>query len=78
MEIISPSSIRRDRITKFDLYEAEGIAEYWLVDPKTHSVEVYVRSSGEYALHGQFVNDEVITAPLLSGLTITASTLFLP
>ncbi|MCE7989487.1 MAG: Uma2 family endonuclease [Caldilinea sp. CFX5] len=41
-----------DRQTKFDAYEAAGVAEYWLVDPKARSVEVYTLSSGEYALLG--------------------------
>lgn len=34
VEVISPSSIRLDRQTKFDAYEQAGVAEYWLVDPK--------------------------------------------
>lgn len=40
--IISPSSMKRDRGDKMKLYEHCGIGEYWLVDARTHSVEVYV------------------------------------
>jgi len=76
IEVISPSSIRLDRQTKFDAYEAAGVAEYWLVDPKARSVEVYTLSSGEYALLGQYTDDEVITSGLLAGLAIPNHALY--
>ncbi|MCX6049639.1 MAG: Uma2 family endonuclease [Chloroflexi bacterium] len=76
VEVISPSSIRLDRYTKFDVYERSGVAEYWLADPKTRSVEVYVLSNGEYALLGQFTNEELITSNVLAGFSIQTSALF--
>ncbi|MEM7129343.1 MAG: Uma2 family endonuclease [Chloroflexota bacterium] len=77
VEVISPSSIRRDRNVKFDQYEQAGVAEYWLADPKTRSVEVYTLSAGgEYALLGQYTEDEEITSNVLEGLTIVTSQLF--
>ena len=76
VEVISPSSIRLDRQTKFDAYEQAGVAEYWLVDPKARSVEVYTLSNGEYALLDQFTGDEEITSKLLVGLAIPNRTLY--
>lgn len=76
VEVISPSSIRTDRQDKFDVYEAAGVREYWLVDPKTQAVEVYALSGGEYALFGQFIGDEVIQSTVLPGLAIITKTLF--
>jgi Uma2 family endonuclease len=34
IEVISPESVYRDRIDKFDEYEAAGVREYWLVDAR--------------------------------------------
>lgn len=76
VEVISPSSIRLDRLIKFDLYERVGVAEYWLVDPKARLVEVYTLSNGEYALLGQYTGDDQIESRILSGLQIGASLLF--
>lgn len=76
VEVISPSSIRLDRQTKFDAYERAGVAEYWLVDPKARLVEVYTLFSGEYALLGQYTGDEVITSRLLAGLAIPNHALY--
>lgn len=77
-EVVSPSSIRRDRKTKFDVYEETGVAEYWIVDPRTHSVEVYTWSNGEYALFGQFIEEELVQSKLLPGLSIPTNLLFYP
>jgi len=76
VEVISPSSIRLDRHIKFDVYERSGVPEYWLADPKARLVEVYTLSNGEYALLGQYTNDEVIESKVLAGLQIKTSTLF--
>lgn len=44
VEIISPSSMKRDRGDKMKPYERCGVGEYWLVDARTRSVEIYVNS----------------------------------
>ena len=43
VEVISPESRRRDRITKFGEYEQGGIREYWIIDPKNKTQEFFVR-----------------------------------
>jgi Uma2 family endonuclease len=76
IEVVSPTSIQRDRKVKYDLYEQTGVAEYWIVDPRTRSVEIYTWSNGEYALFGQFVGEEMVTSKLLEGLSIQTNLLF--
>lgn len=78
VEVVSPSSIRLDRTVKFDAYEQAGVTEYWIVDTKTRSVEVHTLARGEYALHGQYTGDELITSALLPELQIKTSLLFQP
>ena len=78
VEVISPSSIRLDRKTKFDAYEQVGVAEYWLVDPKLRGIEVYTLSNGEYALFGQYTGNDLIESSVLAGLQIKAANLFQP
>jgi Uma2 family endonuclease len=41
VEVISPESIQRDRATKFEEYEAAGVPEYFLVDPKRREANLY-------------------------------------
>ncbi|MEM7127302.1 MAG: Uma2 family endonuclease [Chloroflexota bacterium] len=76
VEVISPSSIRLDRVVKFTSYEQAGVAEYWITNPRTKVVEVYTLSNGEYASLGEFSGDESIESKVLAGIQIIAKTLF--
>lgn len=50
VEILSPSTARNDRKHKKDVYEAAGVREYWIVEPETKSVEVYLLRDGKLEL----------------------------
>ena len=49
MEILSPTTQRHDKLTKFNLYQRAGVQEYWIVDPASKSVQVFVLEDGHYA-----------------------------
>jgi len=80
VEVISPSSLRVDRYVKLSAYERARVREYWLVDPKTHSVEVYSlpAEGSEYILLGQFTAGEKIKSAVLAGFELAVDTLFAP
>jgi Uma2 family endonuclease len=40
-EAISPSTGRLDRVRKMPIYARKGVQVLWLVDPSTHTLEVY-------------------------------------
>ena len=40
IEILSPSTERHDRYTKFMLYMAAGVPEYWMVNPENNALTV--------------------------------------
>ena len=46
VEIVSPTSGKRDRETKFEGYERVGVPEYWLIDPVRREAAFY-RLDGE-------------------------------
>lgn len=41
VEIVSPSTSRRDRTLKRDRYAAKNVRHYWIVDPLSRSLECY-------------------------------------
>ena len=51
VEIISPSTSKRDRRSKKDIYEKYGVKEYWIADGRSYSVEVYLLSEGKLELN---------------------------
>jgi Uma2 family endonuclease len=65
IEIVSPDSVERDRIKKYNDYEAAGIPEYWLIDPERETAEFYQLLNGRYQLSD--TPDEVFHSSVLSG-----------
>ena len=50
VEVLSRATGKKDRTTKKDLYEKLGIKEYWIVDPRNKTVDVYKLIDGKYEL----------------------------
>lgn len=65
IEIVSPTSQRRDRFDKFRLYERVGVREYWISDSETYITEVYALENNKYALVGKYAPEESFESPLL-------------
>jgi Uma2 family endonuclease len=57
IEILSPSTAARDRIIKRKLYRRHGVAEYWIVDPVSRTVEAW--SFAEGATEPRVVSDRL-------------------
>lgn len=77
VEIISPSSIYRDRVTKKALYERFGVQEYWLVDPADKFIELYALTDGQYKLlSAASLEEGQLTTGVLPGLALDLNALF--
>ncbi len=50
VEVLSPGTAKNDRGYKKNLYETAGVKEYWIVDPISHSIEVYILADGKFVL----------------------------
>jgi len=70
VEVTSESSWRRDRIDKKELYAQFGVKEYWIVDPETRMVEIFVLTDGAYKLHSGGGDDKEVNSLLLQGLKL--------
>ncbi len=70
---VADSSLRRDRITKRQIYASEGIGTYWIVDLSTDQIEVYTQpeiQQGQYAQRQTFAPGEVISLALPDGRVV--------
>ena len=68
VEIVSPSSGKRDRETKFEGYERVGVPEYWLVDPVRREASFYRLDGEPYAPGGAYR-----AVPLADGVFVSAA-----
>ena len=76
IEILSPSSIRNDRLTKFNLYQRAGVREYWIVNPSEKSVQVFVLESGHYTATALGSESDVLKVNVLDGCYIDLARVF--
>lgn len=55
VETLSPSTAKRDKAEKKDIYENAGVEEYWIVSPQGKAVEIYYMESGKYILNQSYI-----------------------
>lgn len=68
VEILSPSTAKRDKLSKMVSYAKHGIPEYWIVNHSSCFLEQYLldRDTRAYSLANVFAEDEVVQSPVLS------------
>lgn len=77
VEILSPSSLRHDRLVKLNLYQRAGVREYWIVDPENRSVTVFLPDSiGSFRLHEDYGREDVAKVNVLDGCFIELNKVF--
>lgn len=77
VEILSPSSLRHDRLVKLNLYQRAGVREYWIVDPENRSVMVFLPdSNGSFRLREDYGWEEVAKVNVLDGCFIELNKVF--
>jgi len=74
-EILSPSSMKHDRVVKFALYREAGVKEYWIVDPDGEFVERHNFTGDEGTREAYDVSNDAPSL-VLKGLTIELADLF--
>ena len=77
VEVLSPSTLKYDWNYKFNLYEAAGVREYWIVDPKSKTVNIFLlQSDGKYDLGTVFEYNQKAPVHIFEGLEIDLGELF--
>lgn len=79
IEILSPGNTKKEMSDKFQVYEENGVREYWLAEPNDNVIIVYVlNDEGKYIGLRPYTEDDVITSGILPGLEISVSRIFEP
>jgi len=80
IEILSSGSrnIRRDREAKPKLYDATGVAEYWIVDWRMRTIDVFRRLDAQLSFVETLGDGERLTTPILPGFDKAIEGLWAP
>jgi Uma2 family endonuclease len=78
VEVLSPSSRRRDLVQKRAKYEECGVASYWVVDPDRPSVLAWDLVDGRYELAGAAEGDQALELRLPFPVMLSPSALLAP
>ena len=76
VEVLSPSTEARDRGVKLRRYAAAGVTQYWLLAPRTRSLEAYALTDVGYALEGEHGPGSVFRPALFPGLDLSIDALW--
>lgn len=76
IEILSPSTSKKDINNKYEVYEEAGVKEYWVVMPKEQLVEIFVLTNGKYQRKGTYVFEDEISSTILPELIIPLPEIF--
>jgi Uma2 family endonuclease len=78
VEVLSPGAAneRRDRQNKLKLYAEWGVDEYWLVDWRALTVDVYRLRDAQLSPVETLRAEDTLISPLLPGLSLVVGRLF--
>jgi Uma2 family endonuclease len=70
VEVLSPGNWLVDRREKFRVYAKAGVREYWIVDPKVRTIELFCLRGSTYALIGKNGVGETVRSEVLPGFEV--------
>ncbi len=70
IEILSPGNSSKEMKYKFELYEAAGVEEYWIVDPSEKVIWQYVLEKGQFVNHKPLIEEDRLYSTVLEGFSI--------
>ncbi len=75
-EVVSPSSLGRDRVLKLPFYARAGVGHAWLIDPIAETLEVFRLAGGLWQLAGSFRGDDEVHAEPFEALSLPLAALW--
>ncbi len=76
VEILSPSTVARDKTFKRSLYAKHGITEYWMVDLTEKTITVLCLDKRGFEVVETYGEGKILTSPTLRGFTLSRDEIF--
>ena len=76
IEILSPGNSKKEMDIKFDLYEENGVSEYWMVNPAEKTIAIFVLRNGKYIGIKPIIEDSTLESPTFPELKFKVKKIF--
>ena len=76
VEVLSPSSSRRDWGYKREMYARHGVREYWVIDPTNRIVSVMTLQDGVLEIDQTLTEDNTARSSVLEGFDVNLAEIF--
>jgi Uma2 family endonuclease len=76
IEILSPASSKKDLNEKYNLYEENGVREYWVVFPDSNIINQYVLQDGVYQYINSFPQSARLAPAIFPELVVNLEEVF--
>ena len=76
VEILSPCNTKKEMGIKFELYEENGVREYWMVDPTERVIYQYVLEGKRFIGKKPNIEEETIQSAFFPNLEFTVGEIF--
>lgn len=76
VEVLSPTTAKRDWRDKLDLYSKHGVREFWLADPETEIVWVLLPKEGNPKVTAIYGKEDTLTSPMFEAFTLDLDQIF--
>ena len=77
IEILSPGNSKKEMDIKFDLYEENGVKEYWIVEPYQKSILIYTLQKDTYIGLKPIAEEGLVHSPLFPELSFNVADIFI-
>jgi Uma2 family endonuclease len=76
IEIVSHGNSKKEMDIKFDLYEENGVREYWIVNPTDEAIYIYVLENGKFIGQKPLTTDNKLHRPTFEKLSFDVKNIF--
>jgi Uma2 family endonuclease len=76
VEILSPSNNETELRYKFDLYESQGVKEYWIVSPENQTFTINTLIDQRYVTSRMMTSGDVVKSSVIDGFTLDLKAFF--
>lgn len=76
IEILSPGNSKKEMDIKYDLYEENGVKEYWIVNPSEMTISIFVLQNNKYIGIKPLIFDSKLQSPTFPDLKFAVKKIF--